>query len=106
MRPPTESDLIIDTKDLKFLKGNLFTLPTVSTSTVEESIDKHEIGDEYLTEKQQQQLALDEEALRETLEEEARAEKEWDERIRQERARDELFKLEFKMKSYSEYKSD
>ncbi|GJU65481.1 hypothetical protein Tco_1247316 [Tanacetum coccineum] len=72
----------------------------------EESVDEHKIGNEYLTEKQQQQLDLDEEALRETLEEEARAEKEWEERIRQERAHDELFRLEFGVKSDSEYESD
>ncbi|GJX39561.1 acetyl-CoA carboxylase 1-like protein [Tanacetum coccineum] len=66
----------------------------------EESVDEHEIGDEYFTEKQQQQqLVLVEESLRETLEEEARAEKEWDERIRQEQAYDELFRLEFEVKS-------
>ncbi|GKC16986.1 hypothetical protein Tco_1013768 [Tanacetum coccineum] len=51
-----------------------------SFPTVKESADEHEIGDEYLTdgyltEKEQQQLLLDEESLRETLEEEARAEK-------------------------------
>ncbi|GKB60641.1 hypothetical protein Tco_0916827 [Tanacetum coccineum] len=73
----------------------------------QESVDEHEIGDEYLTdgyltEKEQQQLLLDEEALRETLEEEARAEKECEERIRQEQAHDELFRLEFGVKSYSE----
>ncbi|GJR60070.1 hypothetical protein Tco_1502232 [Tanacetum coccineum] len=45
-------------------------------ATIEqESVDEHEIGDEYLIEKEQQQLLLDEEALRETLKEEARAEK-------------------------------
>ncbi|GKA30335.1 hypothetical protein Tco_0716640 [Tanacetum coccineum] len=49
--------------------------PISSFSTVEESVDEHEIGDEYLTEKEQQQLLIDEEALRETLEEEAKAEK-------------------------------
>ncbi|GKC16929.1 hypothetical protein Tco_1013711 [Tanacetum coccineum] len=80
--------------------------PISSFPTVEESVDEHEIGDEYLTEKQQQQLALDEEALRETLEEEARAEKEWEERIRQERAHDDLFRLEFGVKSDSEYELD
>ncbi|GJY48984.1 hypothetical protein Tco_0438940 [Tanacetum coccineum] len=41
----------------------------------QESVDEHEIGDEYLTKKEQQQLLIDEEALRETLEEEAMAEK-------------------------------
>nr|GEW12280.1 hypothetical protein [Tanacetum cinerariifolium] len=50
--------------------------------TTTASVDEHEIGDEYLIEKQQQQLLQDEEALRETLKEEARAEKEWDERIK------------------------
>ncbi|GJY90531.1 hypothetical protein Tco_0505727 [Tanacetum coccineum] len=69
--------------------------PISSFPMVEESVDEHKIGNEYLTEKQQQQLDLDEEALRETLEEEARAEKEWEERIRQERAHYELFRLEF-----------
>ncbi|GJR95369.1 hypothetical protein Tco_0267543 [Tanacetum coccineum] len=80
--------------------------PISSFPTVDESIDEHEIGDEYLTKKQQQQLALDEEALRETLEEEARAEKKWDEKIRQDRAHDELFRMEFGVKSDSEYESD
>ncbi|GJY16082.1 hypothetical protein Tco_0386504 [Tanacetum coccineum] len=47
-----------------------------------------------------------EEALRETLEEETRAKKEWEERIRQEQAHDELFMLEFVVKSDSEYESD
>ncbi|GJT64111.1 hypothetical protein Tco_1015591 [Tanacetum coccineum] len=44
----------------------------------------------------EQQLFLDEEALRETLEEEAMAEKELEERIKQEQSHDELFRLEFK----------
>ncbi|GJU94563.1 hypothetical protein Tco_1319319 [Tanacetum coccineum] len=60
--------------------------PISSFSTVEESVDEREIADEYLTdgyltEKEQQQLFLDEEALRETLEEQARAEKECEERM-------------------------
>nr|GEY74139.1 hypothetical protein [Tanacetum cinerariifolium] len=42
--------------------------------TVEESVEEHVIADGYLT-KKEQQLLLDEEALRETLEEQARAEK-------------------------------
>ncbi|GKB88447.1 hypothetical protein Tco_0960719 [Tanacetum coccineum] len=55
--------------------------PISSFPMVEESVDEYKIGDEYLTdeyvtEKEQQQLLLDEEALRETLKEEARAEKE------------------------------
>ncbi|GKE74104.1 hypothetical protein Tco_1536145 [Tanacetum coccineum] len=56
--------------------------PISSFSTIEESPDKHEICDGHLTEKEQQQLLLDEEALRETLEEEASAEKELEERIK------------------------
>ncbi|GJU43056.1 multidrug resistance-associated protein 5 [Tanacetum coccineum] len=65
---------------------------------VKESTNKHEIGDEYLTdgylsEKKQQQLLLDEDALRETLEEKARVEKEWEERIKQGQAYDELFRM-------------
>ncbi|GJX67952.1 hypothetical protein Tco_0303679 [Tanacetum coccineum] len=73
--------------------------PISSFPTVKQSADEHEIGDEYITdgyftEKEQQLLLLDEEALRETLEEEeAMAEKEWDERIRQEQAYDDLFRV-------------
>ncbi|GJS67697.1 hypothetical protein Tco_0682262 [Tanacetum coccineum] len=62
---------------------------------------------------EQQQLALDEEVLRETLEEEAmaekeraRAEKELEEEMKKEQAHDELFMLEFWVKSDSEYESD
>nr|GEW05896.1 hypothetical protein [Tanacetum cinerariifolium] len=78
-----------------------------SFSTIKESTDEHEICDEYLTdgcliEKEQQQLL----ALRETLEEKAMAEKELEERIKQEQAHDELFRLEFGMKSDLEYESD
>ncbi|GJX47724.1 hypothetical protein Tco_0272914 [Tanacetum coccineum] len=48
-----------------------------SFPTIKESTHEHEICDEYLTngyltEKEQQQLLLDEEALRETLEEKAK----------------------------------
>ncbi|GJV26851.1 RNA-directed DNA polymerase, eukaryota [Tanacetum coccineum] len=42
---------------------------------------------------QEHQLRLDEEALRETLKEEANAEKEWEERIKKEQAEYELFSL-------------
>ncbi|GJU17482.1 hypothetical protein Tco_1145448 [Tanacetum coccineum] len=78
--------------------------PISSYLTIEESAEEHDIGDEYLTkgyltEKEQQQLALDEEALRETLEEEARAEKErerdekeWEEEMKKQQAHDELFR--------------
>nr|GEY33673.1 reverse transcriptase domain-containing protein [Tanacetum cinerariifolium] len=67
----------------------------------------------YLTEKEQQQLALDEETLKETLKEEAMAEKERERAEKNERkkwkkkqAHDELFRLEFGVKSHSEYESD
>ncbi|GJQ90626.1 hypothetical protein Tco_0001765 [Tanacetum coccineum] len=76
--------------------------PISSFLTVKESVNEHEIGDEYLTEKQQQQLVLDEETLKETLDEEERAKQEWEERIRQQQAHDELFRLEFRVKSDSE----
>ncbi|GJT51687.1 hypothetical protein Tco_0977844 [Tanacetum coccineum] len=55
-----------------------------------------------LIEKEQHQLLLDEDALRETLEKAAKAEKEWEERIREEQAHDELFRLEFGVQSDSE----
>nr|GEY69644.1 hypothetical protein [Tanacetum cinerariifolium] len=45
-----------------------------SFPTIEESDDEHEIRHGYFTEKRHQQLHLDEEALRETLEKEAKAE--------------------------------
>ncbi|GJX29800.1 hypothetical protein Tco_0237879 [Tanacetum coccineum] len=55
--------------------------PISSYPTVEESVEEHDTCDEYLTEgflteKEQQQLAQDEKAYREYLEEEAKAEKE------------------------------
>ncbi|GJZ27554.1 EEIG1/EHBP1 N-terminal domain-containing protein [Tanacetum coccineum] len=62
------------------------------------SSQTHEICDVYLTEKELYQLNLDEEALRETLEEEARDEKERKEKIRQKQADDEEFMLEFGLK--------
>nr|GEW59424.1 hypothetical protein [Tanacetum cinerariifolium] len=60
----------------------------------------------YLTKKEHQQLLLDEEALREKLEKQARAEKEWEKIIKQEQAHDELFRFEFEVQSDSEYESD
>ncbi|GKA05976.1 hypothetical protein Tco_0685096 [Tanacetum coccineum] len=67
----------------------------------------HEICDLYLTEKELHQLHLDEEALRETLEEEARDEKEREEKIRQKQDDDEEFFIEFRVVKYdSEYESD
>nr|GEV13032.1 hypothetical protein [Tanacetum cinerariifolium] len=55
--------------------------PIFSYPTVKESVEEHDTCDEYLTEgflikKEQQQLAQDEEAYKEYLEEEAKAEKE------------------------------
>nr|GEX79960.1 hypothetical protein [Tanacetum cinerariifolium] len=84
--------------------------PISSYQTVEESAEEDDIGDEYLTkgyliEKEKHQLLLDEDPLRETLEEQERAEKEWKERIKQEQAHDELFRLEFRVKSNSKYES-
>ncbi|GJY31412.1 hypothetical protein Tco_0414907 [Tanacetum coccineum] len=70
------------------------------------SSQTHEICDVYLTEKELHQLHLDEEALRETLEEEARDEKEREEKIRQKQADDEEFMLEFGVKYDSEYESE
>nr|GEU59471.1 hypothetical protein [Tanacetum cinerariifolium] len=64
--------------------------PISSFPPVKESVDEHVIGDEYLTDKEKQQLLLDEEALIKTLEEESRAKKERKERIRQKQAHDEL----------------
>nr|GFB18291.1 hypothetical protein [Tanacetum cinerariifolium] len=65
--------------------------PTSSFLTIEESDDEHEICHGYLSEKEYQQLFFDEEALRETLKEEARAEKaraiaekEYEKRIKEE----------------------
>ncbi|GJS55811.1 hypothetical protein Tco_0629173 [Tanacetum coccineum] len=64
------------------------------------------ITEGFLTEKEYQQLLQDEEVLRETLEEQERAEKELEERIKKEQAEYELFTLEFGVQSNSEYKSD
>ncbi|GKE50941.1 hypothetical protein Tco_1486097 [Tanacetum coccineum] len=71
------------------------------------SSQTHEICDLYLTDKELHQLHLDEEVLRETLEEEAKDEKEREENIRQKQADDDEFFLEFGVvKSDSEYGSD
>ncbi|GKB23528.1 hypothetical protein Tco_0862929 [Tanacetum coccineum] len=60
------------------------------------------VGDGFLTEKEQQQLLLDEKALRETLEEEARDEKELEERIKHVQAHDELFRTSRKDVAHEE----
>ncbi|GJX99265.1 hypothetical protein Tco_0356284 [Tanacetum coccineum] len=85
--------------------------PISSFPTIEELADEHKICDEYLTdgyltEQQEHQLRIDEEALRETLEEEAKTEKEWEERMKKEQGEYELFRLGFGVKSDSEYESD
>ncbi|GJU48568.1 hypothetical protein Tco_1218123 [Tanacetum coccineum] len=62
-------------------------------------------ADLYLTEKELHQLHLDEEALKETLEEQAMDAKAWEEKIRKKQADDEFF-LEFGMvRIDSDYKS-
>ncbi|GKB17996.1 hypothetical protein Tco_0851919 [Tanacetum coccineum] len=70
------------------------------------SSQTYEICVVYLTEKELHQLHLDEEALRETLKEEARDEKDRDKKIRQKQVDDEEFILEFGVKYDSEYESD
>nr|GEX66073.1 hypothetical protein [Tanacetum cinerariifolium] len=71
------------------------------------SSQTHEICDLYLTEKELHLLHLDEETLRETLEEATMNEKVRDEKIRQKQADDEEFFLEFGVVRYdSDYKSD
>ncbi|GKB52866.1 hypothetical protein Tco_0903619 [Tanacetum coccineum] len=55
--------------------------PTISQALDGSSSQTREICDVYLTEKELHQLHLDEEALREILEEEARDEKEREEKI-------------------------
>ncbi|GJV11462.1 hypothetical protein Tco_1353003 [Tanacetum coccineum] len=60
----------------------------------------------FLTEKEYQQLLQDEGVLRETLEEQVRAEKEWDGRIKKEEVERELFILEFGVQTDSEYETD
>ncbi|GJS64532.1 hypothetical protein Tco_0679096 [Tanacetum coccineum] len=60
----------------------------------------------YLTEKELHQLRMDEEALRETLEEEDMNKKAQEEKIRQEQAENNAFFLEFRVVRYdSEYES-
>nr|GEX51235.1 hypothetical protein [Tanacetum cinerariifolium] len=61
-----------------------------------------------LTDKEYQELLelQDEEVLRQTLEEEARAEKEWEDKMKQEKTEYDLFTLEFGVQSDSEYEKD
>nr|GEW25455.1 hypothetical protein [Tanacetum cinerariifolium] len=70
------------------------------------SSEQHTQGS--LTDKEyQEQLELqDENVLRQTLKEEARAENEWKEKTKQEKAGYELFTLEFGVQFDSEYETD
>ncbi|GKG25277.1 hypothetical protein Tco_0395905, partial [Tanacetum coccineum] len=70
------------------------------------SSEQHTQGS--LTDKEYQELLelQDEEALRQTLEEKTRAEKELEEKIKQQKAEYELFTLEFLVQSDSEYETD
>ncbi|GKD39142.1 hybrid signal transduction histidine kinase M [Tanacetum coccineum] len=70
------------------------------------SSQTHEIGEVFLTKKELHQLHLDEEALRETLEEQAMDEKSREDKIRQKQAADDEFFLEFGVVRYdSDYES-
>ncbi|GKA71233.1 hypothetical protein Tco_0777372 [Tanacetum coccineum] len=72
------------------------------------SSEQHTQGS--LTDKEYQELLElqdeDEEVLRQTLEEEARAEKEYEEKMKQEKVEYDLFTLEFGVQSDSEYETD
>ncbi|GJX18049.1 hypothetical protein Tco_0218881 [Tanacetum coccineum] len=63
---------------------------------------EHDINVEYLTEAYLQQLLQDEQALRETLEDDAKHEKEWEAKMKKEETHDELFRMEFEVISNSE----
>nr|GEX20578.1 hypothetical protein [Tanacetum cinerariifolium] len=94
-------------------------MPLISSyPTVDESVEEHDTCDKsltegFLTKKEQQQLAQDEEAYREYLEEEAnaekeraRAEKEWEEEMKKEETHNESSRLEFGVISDFEYETD
>nr|GEW78863.1 hypothetical protein [Tanacetum cinerariifolium] len=93
-------------------------MPLISSyPIVEEPAEEHDIVKEPaeggLTENELHQLALDEEALRKVLEDEAqaekeraRAEKEREEEMKKEEAHNELFMLEFGEISDSKYETD
>ncbi|GKA27737.1 hypothetical protein Tco_0713905 [Tanacetum coccineum] len=70
------------------------------------SSQTHEIGDVYLTAEELHQLHLDEEALRETLEEQTMDEKAREEKIRKKQADDDEYFIEFRvMRIDSDYES-
>nr|GEV29573.1 reverse transcriptase domain-containing protein [Tanacetum cinerariifolium] len=70
------------------------------------SSQTHEIGDVYLIAEELHQLHLDEEALRETLEEQTMDEKAREEKIRQKQADDDEYFMEFGMDSNFINKND
>ncbi|GJV85771.1 hypothetical protein Tco_1525669 [Tanacetum coccineum] len=92
------------------------TVPTAKSSypTIEESVEEYKyLTEGGLTEDELHQLAKDEEALKEVLEEEAKREKEnaiynkkLEEYWKEEQAHDELFRMEFGVKSDSKYETD
>ncbi|GJY61562.1 hypothetical protein Tco_0462219 [Tanacetum coccineum] len=89
-----------------------FSSSSNGNGNMAESFNEHDsvsfkLADLYLTEKEPHQLHLDEEALRETLEEKAMDEKAREEKIRQKQADDDEFFMEFGVVKYdSEYESD
>ncbi|GKC47612.1 hypothetical protein Tco_1065334 [Tanacetum coccineum] len=88
--------------------------PISSYPTIEESAEEHEyLTEGGLTEDELHQLAKDEEALKEVLEEQAKVDKEneiknkeLEDFLKEEAAHDELFRMEFGVKSDSEYETD
>nr|GFA40698.1 hypothetical protein [Tanacetum cinerariifolium] len=69
-------------------------------------IDEYAIRQKALMELAELLELQDEEVLRQTLEEEARAEKEWEEKMKQEKTEYDLFALKFGVQSDSEYDTD
>ncbi|GKF51200.1 hypothetical protein Tco_0147667, partial [Tanacetum coccineum] len=86
-----ESRALIDT----FLKEGSDKDYELNLSLCGSSSQTHEIGDVYLTAEELHQLHLDEEALRETLEEQTMDEKAREEKIRQKQADDDEYFMEF-----------
>nr|GEZ16254.1 hypothetical protein [Tanacetum cinerariifolium] len=110
-----EEDYLVDEKAEKFIERFYEEMKRQRRESLAANLplNRSTRVEGYLTEKELHQLILDEEALRETLEEETRAQKEFDEinkrleeEVRKEQAHDELFRLEFRVKSDSEYESD
>ncbi|GKB68288.1 hypothetical protein Tco_0929700 [Tanacetum coccineum] len=100
---PQESRALIDT----FLKEGSDKDYELNLSMYRKAAKlTHEIGDVYLTAEELHQLHLDEEALRETLEEQTMDEKAREEKIRQKQADDDEYFMEFGvMRIDSDYES-